>query len=106
VEAGFLLSYGPSYADHAHSGTPVHISRSARSWWLRNGSQPLSRRERQVFDALVADRPSKTIAFDLGICVRTVEVHCTRMFHRLGIQKLADAVRLAVLAEPRHELRH
>ena len=54
----------------------------------------LSRRERQVFNALVAGRPSKIIAFELGISVRTVEVRRARMFvHRLGIQKLADAVR-------------
>lgn len=66
----------------------------------------LSRRQRQVFNALVAGRPSKIIAFELGISVRTVEVRRARMFARLGIQKLADAVRLAVLAEPRQELRH
>jgi DNA-binding CsgD family transcriptional regulator len=53
----------------------------------------LSRRERQVFNALVAGRPSKIIAFELGISVRTVEVRRARMFDRLGIQKLADAVR-------------
>jgi two-component system, LuxR family, response regulator FixJ len=35
----------------------------------------LSPREREVLDALVAGRPYKVIAFDLGISVRTVEVH-------------------------------
>jgi Bacterial regulatory proteins, luxR family len=38
----------------------------------------LSRRERQVFNALVAGRPSKIIAFELGISVRTVEVRRAR----------------------------
>ena len=44
-------------------------------------------------------RQNKVIAFDLGISVRTVEVHRARMMERLGTRKLADAVRLAVLAK-------
>ena len=59
----------------------------------------LSPREREVLDGLVAGRPNKVIAFDLGISVRTVEVHRARMMERLGTRKLADAVRLAVLAK-------
>src|SRR5712692_1845343 len=35
----------------------------------------LSPRERQVLDGLVAGNPNKTIAFDLGISPRTVEVY-------------------------------
>jgi two-component system response regulator FixJ len=58
----------------------------------------LSRREREVLDALVAGRPNKVIAFDLGISVRTVEVHRARMMDRLGVRQLAEAIRLAVIA--------
>jgi two-component system, LuxR family, response regulator FixJ len=58
----------------------------------------LSRREREVLDALMAGRPNKVIAFDLGISVRTVEVHRARMMERLGARQLAEAIRLAVLA--------
>jgi two-component system, LuxR family, response regulator FixJ len=58
----------------------------------------LSRREGQVLDALVAGRPNKAIAYDLGLSVRTVEVHRARMMERLGVRQLAEAVRLAVLA--------
>jgi two-component system response regulator FixJ len=59
----------------------------------------LSPREREVLDALVAGRPNKVIAFDLGISVRTVEVHRARMMERLGVRQLAGAVRLAVMAQ-------
>jgi two-component system, LuxR family, response regulator FixJ len=59
----------------------------------------LSPREREVLDALVAGRPNKVIAFDLGISVRTVEVHRARMMERLGVRQLAEAVRLAVMAQ-------
>ncbi|OSJ30371.1 hypothetical protein BSZ19_24450 [Bradyrhizobium japonicum] len=58
----------------------------------------LSPRERQVLDALVAGKQNKVIAFDLGISVRTVEVHRSRMMDRLRVHQFAEAVRLLVLA--------
>jgi two-component system response regulator FixJ len=59
----------------------------------------LSPRERQVLDSLVAGRANKVIAFDLGISVRTVEVHRARMMERLGVRQFAEAIRLAVMAQ-------
>ncbi|APG09688.1 hypothetical protein BKD09_15220 [Bradyrhizobium japonicum] len=59
----------------------------------------LSPRERQVLEALVAGQPNKVIAFGLGISVRTVEVHRSRMMDRLGVHQFAEAVRLWVLAK-------
>jgi two-component system response regulator FixJ len=58
----------------------------------------LSPRERQVLDSLVAGRPNKVIAYDLGISARTVEVHRARMMERLGVRQFAEAIRLAVMA--------
>src|SRR5882762_7437180 len=58
----------------------------------------LSRREGQVLDALSAGRPNKVIAYDLGISVRTVEVHRARMSARLGVHQLAEVIRLGVMA--------
>jgi two-component system response regulator FixJ len=58
----------------------------------------LSPRERDVLDGLVAGRPNKLIAYDLGISVRTVEVHRARMMERLGVRQLAEAIRLGVIA--------
>ena len=59
----------------------------------------LSPREREVLDSLVAGRANKVIAFDLGISVRTVEVHRARMMERLGVRQFAEAIRLAVMAQ-------
>lgn len=59
----------------------------------------LTPREREVLDGLVAGEPHKRIAHQLGISVRPVEIHRARMLHRLGTPHLADAIRLAVLAE-------
>ena len=58
----------------------------------------LSPREREVLDALVAGASNTVIAFDLGLSVRTVEVHRARMMERLGTRQLAEAIRLAILA--------
>ncbi len=58
----------------------------------------LSPREHEVLDALASGRSNKAIASDLGISVRTVEVHRARMMRRLGVRQFAEAVRIAVLA--------
>ena len=59
----------------------------------------LSPREREVLNLLIAGKPNKLIARDLGLSPRTVEVHRARLMARLGVGSLAEAVRLAVQAE-------
>ena len=59
----------------------------------------LSPREREVLDLLMAGKPNKHIARDLGLSPRTVEVHRARLMARLGVGSLAEALRLAVHAE-------
>jgi two-component system response regulator FixJ len=58
----------------------------------------LSPRERDVLNGLIEGRPNKTIAYQLGLSVRTVEVHRARMMERLGMHQLAEALRLGILA--------
>jgi two-component system, LuxR family, response regulator FixJ len=58
----------------------------------------LSPRERQVLEAISIGRANKLIAYDLGISVRTVEVHRAHMLDRLGVQNVAEAIRIAVMA--------
>jgi two-component system response regulator FixJ len=58
----------------------------------------LSPRERQVLEAIAVGRPNKLIAYDLGISVRTVEVHRAHVMDRLGVRKIAEAIRIAVMA--------
>jgi two-component system, LuxR family, response regulator FixJ len=58
----------------------------------------LSPRERQVLEALASGSLNKQIAFDLGLSIRTVEVHRARMMRRLGVRKVAEAIRLFVVA--------
>ncbi|TYL96369.1 response regulator transcription factor [Bradyrhizobium rifense] len=58
----------------------------------------LSPRERDVLDGLMAGRPNKLIAYELGLSVRTVEVHRARMMDRLEVRQLSEAIRLGVMA--------
>ncbi len=75
------------------------LERARKSTEAAQQIAALSPRERQVLDALVAGRSNKQIAFELGLSVRTVEVHRARMMERLCTHQLAEAVRLAVMAQ-------
>ena len=57
----------------------------------------LSARERQVLDGLVAGNPNKTIAFDLGISPRTVEIYRANVMTKMKATSLSDLVRMALL---------
>jgi two-component system response regulator FixJ len=58
----------------------------------------LSNRERQVLEGLVAGKPNKVIAFDLGISPRTVEIYRANLMTKMGANSLSDLVRMAMLA--------
>jgi two-component system response regulator TtrR len=55
----------------------------------------LTRRERQIFDLVVAGRMNKQIAYELSISQRTVEVHRAKMMERLGVHSITDLMRIA-----------
>jgi two-component system response regulator DctR len=57
----------------------------------------LTEREREVMRLVVEGRPNKLIADELGISVRTVEVHRARIFDKM---KVRSAVELANLLRP------
>jgi two-component system, LuxR family, response regulator FixJ len=74
------------------------VSREREAAEARDKTATLSPREREVLEGLVRGKPNKVIAYDLGISVRTVEVHRARMLERLGTRSTAEAIRLAVMA--------
>ena len=61
--------------------------------------QALTPREREVLDGLAKGLPNKTIAYDLGISPRTVEIHRANVMSKLGVRSLSEALRLAFAAQ-------
>ncbi len=62
------------------------------------GLARLSPRERQVLEGLVAGLPNKTIAYNLNISPRTVEIHRARVMDKMGARSLPELVRFALAA--------
>ncbi len=58
----------------------------------------LTARERQVLEGLVAGNPNKTIAYDLGISPRTVEIYRANVMTKMKAGSLSELVRMALLA--------
>jgi two-component system, LuxR family, response regulator FixJ len=58
----------------------------------------LSLREREVLESLLAELPNKSIAYDLEISARTVEIHRARVMDKMGARSLSGLVRLALAA--------
>ncbi|KKW90665.1 response regulator FixJ [Sphingobium chungbukense] len=68
---------------------------SARTEDARARLNILTDREREVLDGLVEGLPNKTIAYDLGISPRTVEIHRANLMQKLEVKSLAEALRIA-----------
>lgn len=58
----------------------------------------LTPRERDVLLGLVRGHPNKTIAYDLDISPRTVEIHRANLMTKLGVASLSEALRIAFAA--------
>lgn len=58
----------------------------------------LSPRELQVLKGLVKGQANKTVAYELGISARTVEVYRAKLMEKMQASAFADLVRLSLLA--------
>jgi DNA-binding NarL/FixJ family response regulator len=61
-------------------------------------TEELTPRERDVLEGLVRGHPNKTIAYDLDISPRTVEIHRANLMSKLGVASLSEALRIAFAA--------
>lgn len=64
---------------------------------LQQRLDSLTERERDVMDLVIAGLPNKLVADQLNISVRTVEVHRSRVFDKMGVK---SAVELANVLRP------
>jgi len=60
----------------------------------------LSERERQVLDGLMAGNANKTIAHDLGISPRTVEVYRANVMSKMQAKSLSQLIRMTLSLRP------
>ena len=58
----------------------------------------LTPRELDVLRGLANGLPNKTIAYDLGISPRTVEIHRANLMEKLGARSLSEGLRVAFAA--------
>lgn len=79
-----------AFSSQAHAGGDAKAA--------RDKLDSLSEREQQVLEGLLVGHANKTIAFDLGISPRTVEVHRANVMTKMGASSLSELVRLALLA--------
>lgn len=66
--------------------------------WARTQINLLTEREREVLNGLACGYPNKTIAYDLQISPRTVEVYRANVMTKLQVTNFADALRVAFAA--------
>lgn len=60
-----------------------------------NSSSPMSKREREVLEALVNNLSNKEIANTLNISERTVKFHVSNLLSKFGVQRRVDLIVLA-----------
>jgi two-component system response regulator FixJ len=73
-------------------------SENVRSEEARDRLKVLTPRERDVLAGLTKGLPNKTIAYDLGISPRTVEIHRANLMDKLEVRSLSEALRIAFAA--------
>jgi two-component system response regulator FixJ len=69
-----------------------------REDWARTEVARLTEREKEVLEGLACGYPNKTIAYDLGISSRTVEVYRANVMSKFEVGNFADALRIAFAA--------
>ena len=74
------------------------LERDSEKLEIHSRIAALSNRERQVLEGLVAGHANKTIAFDLGISPRTVEIYRANLMTKMQASSLSDLVRMTLMA--------
>ena len=98
VEKPFTAEIVTAAVENALRHADRSPRKSAETTEIEGRVAQLTAREREVMDGLVAGLPNKTIAYDLGISPRTVEIHRARVMDKMQARSLSELVRLAITA--------
>ena len=80
-------------------GVQREMERVRRAGHAAEVSKQLARltsREREILDLVVAGRQNREIAKALDISARTVEVHTARVMAKMGVDRVADLLKLVL----------
>jgi len=89
---GLVRSVRETLRQDIHVGT---VQAGGRSVEIRGFSQ-LTNREREVLQLITNGQSNKEAGRDLGISPRTIEVHRSRLMHKLGAKNTADLMRIVL----------
>jgi two-component system response regulator DctR len=70
------------------------LQQAGSSERIRGRLDRLTSRERDVMDLILKGKLNKIIADDLGISMRTVEVHRSNVFSKMGVRSAVELARL------------
>lgn len=75
------------------------LTDDAEAVMAREKLASLTGRERDVLAGMMKGKLNKTIAYELGLSVRTVETHRSNLMTKSGVDSLSELIRLSLLAD-------
>lgn len=76
----------------------IDDSGNSRHEAAREKIDQLSRRQKQILEALAQGRLNKQIAYELNLTERTIKLHRAATLRSLGVRTVAEAIRIAIEA--------
>ena len=76
--------------EQALARSRAHLEQAQQEAAQRQRLKDLTEREQEVMERVVQGIPNKLIAGQLGISVRTVEVHRSRVFEKMGVKSAVE----------------
>ena len=86
--------------ERAVSGATIGRGRDAAADAVEQKLTTLTVRQKGVLAMVMAGKPSKNIAADLGISQRTIESHRAQIMQKLGVRTIPDLVRAVLMVTP------